>query len=77
MFSDYPDLLSVNDIQAALKIGRNNAYKLIKEGTLTHVKIGRKIKIPKRFLIDFILGSCYNNRIATANQSCYNMEVSS
>ena len=60
MFSPYPDLLTMRDIQNALGIGRSTAYRLINLGVLKHLRIGKNIKVPKQFLIDFVTDSCYN-----------------
>ena len=60
MFEDYNDLLYVVDIQSALCIGRTTAYRLLREGKIKHLRIGRTIRIPKRYLIDFVLSSCYH-----------------
>ena len=65
-FKEYPDLLSVSEMQAALRIGRTTAYQLINSGVISHLKIGRKIKIPKDALVDYIAKSCYNNDMATS-----------
>jgi len=66
LFGEYHDLLSVTEMQAALRIGRTTAYRLINSGTISHLKIGRKIKIPKDALVDYIAKSCYNNDMATS-----------
>ena len=71
MFPKYPELMGVSDVQNALGIGRSMAYRLINDGKIKHIRIGRVIKIPKRYLIDFIKDSCYNNPIATGNPSCH------
>lgn len=68
LFATYPDILSVKQLQSALQIGRNKAYALIKNNTVKHFKVGNDIKIPKQFLIDYVVGACYNqscNRQAT------------
>jgi len=70
----YPDLLTVGDLQEILGIGRTVAYKLIKEGVLAHIRIGRSIRIPKRILIDLIDYECYNGR-SSGIQTCHNEEV--
>ncbi|NLB37291.1 MAG: helix-turn-helix domain-containing protein [Clostridiales bacterium] len=64
-FENYPDLMTVDDIQAALGVGRNTAYQLIHNGDLQCLKIGRSIRIPKRYLMDFVYGSCYNTYVAS------------
>ena len=61
MFEKYPDILSIKELQKALSIGRNTAYRLITDGRIKHLRVQGTIKIPKRFLIDFVLSSCYNN----------------
>ena len=63
MFSEYPDILSVQDIQGALAVGRSTAYRLINSGAIKHWRVGRTVKIPKPFLIDFVVNSCYNNGV--------------
>ena len=71
MFAEFPDLLSMQDLQDALKIGRNTAFRLVHGGEIKYMRIGRLIKIPKRFLIDFMLGACYNGGAATTDLSCH------
>jgi excisionase family DNA binding protein len=66
MFTDFPDVLSVADMQKALSVGRSTAYRLINDGDIKHLRIGKIIKIPKRFLIDYILSECYTGEVATS-----------
>ena len=60
LFNNYPDLLTIADMQNALGIGRTKAYKLINGGEIKHLRIGKSIKVPKQYLIDFITQNCYN-----------------
>ena len=53
MFEEYPDVMSVDDLCSALRIGKNTAYKLIKSKLIKSLRIGRAYKIPKRYVIDF------------------------
>ena len=62
MFQNLPDILTVEDMQKALCIGRSQAYKLINGGGIPHMRVGRSIKIPKKFLVDYIEKQCYHNR---------------
>lgn len=55
MFEDYPDILTTEDLRNALHIGKNQAYSLLKDGTIKSFKIGRVHKIPKRNLISYIM----------------------
>lgn len=54
MFSNYPDVLTVEQVAEALNICIGLAYRLIKEGQLGYKRIGRRILIPKVCLVDYI-----------------------
>lgn len=54
MLENYNDVLTVKDIQAILHIGRNSAYRLIKTNTVKHIRVGNKILIPKKYIIEFL-----------------------
>ena len=55
-----PDVLTVSQLQVILRIGRKSAYDLIHNGQIKHLKIGRNIRIPKRFLLEYMESACYN-----------------
>ena len=40
MFSDYPEIVSVAQMQTMLGISRHAAYDLVREGSIPAVKIG-------------------------------------
>jgi len=65
MFDHLPNVLAIEDLQTALGIGRSMAYRLVRSGDIRHLRIGRKIKIPRRYLVDYIEAACYNNDVAT------------
>lgn len=54
MFENYPDIVSVKQMQEMLQIGKNTAYNLINSGQIKVVKIGRVFKIPKKNIIQFL-----------------------
>lgn len=58
LFKDLPDILQVEQLQAALHIGRKKAYSLLRTGKIQSLKIGRAYKIPKPSLIEYINNSC-------------------
>jgi len=66
MFEDYNDILRVQDIQSALRIGRTRAYELVKEGKLARLRVGNKILVPKKSLIEYVEQNCYNQKAADA-----------
>lgn len=57
MFVEYPDVLSIEQLQEMLHIGRNTAYDLLRDSTIKTIKIGKKYIIPKASVINFILGN--------------------
>jgi len=54
IFEDYKDVMSVNDVCKALGIGKNTAYKLLRENTIKSIVLAGKYKIPKTYLIEFV-----------------------
>ena len=60
MFGEYPDLLTIEGVQSALGVGRTTAYRLIRDGAIKHLRIGKAIRVPKCHLVDFVLSSCYS-----------------
>ena len=57
VFKDYKDIVNVKDLQKMLRIGRNLAYKLIRENKIEHLKINNRIFIPKQNVIKFLFES--------------------
>ena len=53
MFINEPDVLTVPEAARLLRIGKNQAYELVKNGRLGAIKLGKKIIVPKLSLIDF------------------------
>ena len=54
MFPDYPDIVTVHQLQKMRGISRNLAYELINDGEVQAIKIGNKYKIPKVSVINFV-----------------------
>lgn len=54
MFSDYPDVVSVEQVTEMLHIGQVLAYKLLKDGTIKARKVGRRYIIAKKSVIEFL-----------------------
>lgn len=53
LFADFPDIMTIKDVQKALHISKNTAYKLITDGKIGHLKIGKAIRVPKPYLIGY------------------------
>ena len=54
MFPNYPDIVTVKQLQVMLGVSRHLAYKLINDGEIQAVKIGTSLKIPKVSVINFV-----------------------
>lgn len=54
IFTKYNDVVNIKDLQKMLGIGRNLAYKLIKEQKIEHIKVNKRIYIPKQNVVNFL-----------------------
>lgn len=52
MLEEYPDLLTVEDMARILRVHKNTVYVQLQRGELPSVKIGRRIYVPKKWLLD-------------------------
>lgn len=41
------DVITVKELATLLRIGVNNAYSLVRNGTIHSVRVGRQYRIPK------------------------------
>ncbi len=57
MFKEYPDIVTVSDLTKMLHIGRNQAYKLVGDGSIRTIRIGTNHRIPKQCVIDYVIRS--------------------
>ena len=53
---DLPDVLTVTQLAKVLRISKNTAYKLIREGRIRITRLGRIIRISKHDLLIFVNG---------------------
>jgi excisionase family DNA binding protein len=49
-----PEVLTVREAAAILRVGRNQLYQAIARGEVGAVRIGRSIRIPKQALLDLL-----------------------
>ena len=47
MYPDYPDIVTVPQLQKMLGISRGLAYKLVRENEIPGIKIGNALRVPK------------------------------
>lgn len=53
-FESLPLLLTVGEMASVLRIGRNPAYQLVKDGSISSIRVGRSIRIPRNALVQFV-----------------------
>lgn len=51
---DAPDVMTVAELAAVLRCGRNQAYQLVASGTVRSAKVGRAIRVPKSAVERFL-----------------------
>ena len=51
---DYPDVMSVPQVSAALGISTKTVYRLLREGSLSSRKVGRAFKVPKLYVLQYL-----------------------
>jgi excisionase family DNA binding protein len=49
-----PEMLTVKEVAAILRVGRNQLYQAVARGDLSVVRIGRTIRIPRSALLDLL-----------------------
>jgi excisionase family DNA binding protein len=47
VFKDYPDVLDVKQVSQLLSISTKTVYRLLRNGTIDSLKIGREFRVPK------------------------------
>jgi excisionase family DNA binding protein len=48
---------TVSEAAAVLGISRSHAYELVARGELSHVRLGRRVVVPKRAVVELLGGS--------------------
>ena len=54
LLKDYPDIMGIEEMSAALGVSTKTAYKLLREGKITAIKVGRAYRIPKIHLLAYL-----------------------
>lgn len=54
LYSEYPDIVTPDDLMKMLRIGRNAAYALLHNNTIPSFRVGKRYKIPKQRVIEYI-----------------------
>lgn len=54
IFSEYSDIVTVDEVMKMLRLGKNTVYKLLKDDEIINVKVGARYVIPKQSVIEFV-----------------------
>ena len=54
VFKDYPDILDVKQVSTLLGVSTKTVYRLLREGTLDSLKIGREFRVPKVNVMKYV-----------------------
>jgi excisionase family DNA binding protein len=57
MFTDYPDIVNITQVQSMLNISRHLAYDLIGSGHIPGIKVGNAYRVPKISVINYALSA--------------------
>lgn len=53
-YDDLPLVITVDELQSVLRIGRSTAYELVKSGKIPSFRVHRQVRISKQDLIEFM-----------------------
>ena len=65
MLKDNPDVMSIEQMCEILSVSTKTGYKLLKEGKICCLKVGRAYRIPKAHLFTYL---CIGNQMHPAAQ---------
>ncbi|WP_435321618.1 helix-turn-helix domain-containing protein [Muriventricola aceti] len=65
-----PDILTISDLQQFLQISRSTAYRLIREKKIGHIRIGNSIRIPRKYVAEYLQQGLVP--VEDSNERCYN-----
>ena len=64
VLKEYPDILSPEETAKALGVSTKTVYRLLRNNTINHIKMGRTYKVPKAHLLLYI--RVVNQEVRTA-----------
>lgn len=54
MLSDSPDIMNIEEMCSALSISKKTGYKLLREGKIAGMKVGRTYRVPKVHALSYL-----------------------
>ncbi len=57
LFKEYPEIVTVREVSLMLNLSTRTVYQLVKDGKIQHIPCGRKIRIARIAVIEYVLQS--------------------
>jgi len=54
VFKDYPDVLTVKQVSQLLGVSTKTVYRILRNGALSSLKIGREFRVPKVNVMKYV-----------------------
>lgn len=54
---ELPVALTVPEVSRLLRVGKNRGYELVRCGAIQSIRIGRRIRVPRQAVLDFLSGA--------------------
>lgn len=54
VFVNYPDVLTTGDVCKMLRIDKNKAYQLFKNGEIKSIRLGNTVRVAKVWLLEYL-----------------------
>lgn len=52
MFSEYGDIVTIEEIMKMLQIGRVTVYQMLQSGRIRSLRVGKRYIVPKQSIVD-------------------------
>ena len=54
VLKNYPEIMNVEETSVVLGVSTKTVYKMLKNGTIQNMKVGRSYRVPKVHLLSFL-----------------------
>jgi len=54
VFKEFPDVMDAKDVSKVLGVSTKTVYKLLKQGNIASLKVGREFRVPKVNVMKYV-----------------------
>ena len=76
MLNEYGDFITIEELCNVLDIGKNTAYELLRENQIKNFRIGKKYKITRDAVVDFIFNAQMQRQVKGHLNDYLNLDLS-